>query len=443
MAAESMERGTAARKLQFAPFCSALEVGFWHQLTQKKLNDYRIDESPKNIKGYYYNGDPVGLPTRLTLEFSEFDVDGPTPAHCCPASGTLYNANTLEAFKSIDKKAIVEKAANGIWNAIQSGAVVEDSSVLSKFILLTFADLKKYHFYYWFCFPALCFLEGVQLIQEPISLEQRFSAKQISSLQMAYDNICSSTGVTAVPHFLLKYTDESVEVASLKDLNSFFTDLKKITVGVYDPCTLPQHPGWPLRNLLILLAKKWGSQLNVLEVLCFRNRILQGSRFIQHSIIFRVKLPDLSACAGHPVNFSETTLAQARQDVEQLEKLISEHDVVFLLMDIRESRWLPTVIAASQRKEHLCSPTYWDTVLAATSVTMWLPLETICRLSVMIAGALAVELMGSILQHPEGLHESKESFHPGLPFAEDFIKQGLYGALDSAGILLTVSFQMY
>lgn len=43
-------------KLQFAPFSSALEAGFWHQLTQKKLNDYRLDESPKCIKGYYYNG---------------------------------------------------------------------------------------------------------------------------------------------------------------------------------------------------------------------------------------------------------------------------------------------------------------------------------------------------------------------------------------------------
>lgn len=47
---------TADLKLQFAPFSSALEAGFWHQLTQKKLNDYRLDESPKCIKGYYYNG---------------------------------------------------------------------------------------------------------------------------------------------------------------------------------------------------------------------------------------------------------------------------------------------------------------------------------------------------------------------------------------------------
>uniref|UniRef100_A0A672NT05 Ubiquitin-like modifier-activating enzyme ATG7 n=1 Tax=Sinocyclocheilus grahami TaxID=75366 RepID=A0A672NT05_SINGR len=300
MEAEWTERGAAAPKLQFAPFCSALEAGFWHQLTQKKLNLFRLDQSPKIIRGYYCNGDPVGLPTRLTLEFSAFDVDGATPARCSAASGTLYNTNTLEAFRTTDKRALLDKAANEIWSTIQSGAVLEDSSVLNKFILLTFADLKKYHFYYWFCFPALCFLEGVRLEQEPVSLERSFSAKQILSLQTAYDDLCVSSGMTAVPHFLLKYTEESVEVAPLKDLNSFCTGLKKITVGVYDPCTLPQHPGWPLRNLLILLAKQWGSQLDVLQVLCFRDSTLQGSRSIRHSIIFRVKLPDLSASAVCP-----------------------------------------------------------------------------------------------------------------------------------------------
>lgn len=60
---------------------------------------------------------------------------------------------------------------------------------------------------------------------------------------------------------------------------------------------------------------------------------------------------------GHPVNFSQATLSQAQRDVEQLERLISDHDVVFLLMDTRESRWLPTVIAASKRKVRMMGHT--------------------------------------------------------------------------------------
>uniref|UniRef100_A0A674EF79 Ubiquitin-like modifier-activating enzyme ATG7 n=1 Tax=Salmo trutta TaxID=8032 RepID=A0A674EF79_SALTR len=564
MASVPVDKDSADQKLQFAPFSSALEAGFWHQLTQKKLNDYRLDESPKNIKGYYYNGDPVGLPTRLTLEFSAFEADGPSPARCCPVTGTLYNTNTLEAFKTSDKKALLEQQATEIWDSIQSGDALKDPSLLCKFLLLTYADLKKYHFYYWFCFPALCFSEGIKILKEPATLEQVFSSKQV-------------------------------------------------TVGVYDPCTLPQHPGWPLRNLLFLLASKWGSQIDVMEVMCFRDRTLQGSRNIKHSIVFQVKLPvpeqsvnavcpknvgweknpkgsmgprmvNLSECMdpkrlaessvdlnlklmrwrlvpsldldkvtstkclllgagtlgcnvartlmgwgvrhitfvdnakisysnpvrqplyefedclgggkskalaavdrlgkifpgvnseghvmsipmpGHPINFSEATMSQARQDVEHLEKLISEHDVVFLLMDTRESRWLPTVIAASNRKLVVNSALGFDTFvvmrhglkkpkpcgpgdssdpssssassssstpaepaqLPAASLFSNIPghrlgcyfcndvvapgdstrdrtLDQQCTVSrpglAMIAGALAVELMVSILQHTEG-----------------------------------------
>lgn len=40
--------------------------------------------------------------------------DGPTPAHCCPVIGTLYNTNTLDAFKKTDKKALLEKEAKEV-----------------------------------------------------------------------------------------------------------------------------------------------------------------------------------------------------------------------------------------------------------------------------------------------------------------------------------------
>lgn len=54
---------------------------------------------------------------------------------------------------------------------------------------------------------------------------------------------------------------------------------------------------------------------------------------------------------GHPVPSSPPALAeQARKDVATLESLIDAHDVVFLLMDSRESRWLPTLVGKAKNK---------------------------------------------------------------------------------------------
>ncbi|XP_059800046.1 ubiquitin-like modifier-activating enzyme ATG7 isoform X2 [Hypanus sabinus] len=545
-------------------------------------------------------GDPAGLPTRLTLEFSAFDVNAVTSPRCCPIFGTLYNTNTLQSFKSTDKKTLLEQVGKEIWEAIKSGRAIEDPSLLSTFLLLTYADLKKYHFYYWFAFPALCFTEAIPIIQPAVSLADKFSTSQIQTLQEAYDELCQKEETTAIPYFLAKYTEDSVSLTSLRNWNEFFKGQTKVTVGVYDPCTLTQYPGWPLRNLLILIAYNWGSFLDSLEVLCFRDRTMQGVRDIRHSIVFEIKLPqlapvtgcpkcvgweknpkgslgprmvNLSECMdpkrlaessvdlnlklmrwrlvpsldlesvvntrclllgagtlgcnvartlmswgvrqitfvdnakvsysnpvrqslyefedcleggkpkalaaveklqkifpgvkvegyilsipmpGHPVNFSEVTMQQAQNDVEQLEKLISSHDVIFLLMDTRESRWLPTVIAASLRKLVINAALGFDTFVvmrhglkkprqecgeptsAATAVppsvmgsslfsnipghklgcyfcndvvapgdsTRDRTLDQQCTVSrpglAMIAGALAVELMVSILQHPEG-----------------------------------------
>ena len=51
---------------------------------------------------------------------------------------------------------------------------------------------------------------------------------------------------------------------------------------------------------------------------------------------------------GHPV--PPSLIDSTRADVATLEKLIDEHDVVYLLMDSRESRWLPTLLGAAKSK---------------------------------------------------------------------------------------------
>lgn len=63
--------------------------------------------------------------------------------------------------------------------------------------------------------------------------------------------------------------------------------------------------------------------------------------------------------AGHPIT-NETAV---RQDYEKLHDLISSHDAVFLLMDTRESRWLPTVIGKSLGKIVINAALGFDTYM--------------------------------------------------------------------------------
>lgn len=47
-------------------------------------------------------------------------------------------------------------------------------------------------------------------------------------MQQAYDGLCAGRGTTAVPYFLVKYTEDAVEMALLSDWDVFFKDAKKV-----------------------------------------------------------------------------------------------------------------------------------------------------------------------------------------------------------------------
>ena len=56
---------------------------------------------------------------------------------------------------------------------------------------------------------------------------------------------------------------------------------------------------------------------------------------------------DLSVpMAGHPILDTKKT----KSDFEVLQRLVEEHDIIFLLMDTRESRWLPTLMGRAAGK---------------------------------------------------------------------------------------------
>lgn len=123
--------------------------------------------------------------------------------------------------------------------------------------------------------------------------------------------------------------------------------------------------------------------------------------------------------------------AQTKKDFETFRKLVKENDAIFLLMDTRESRWLPTLIGKAEGKivmnaalgfdsyvamRHGITPPeggeaelgcyFCNDVVAPADSVKDLTLDQQCTVTrpgiAAIASAQLVELLVSILQHPKG-----------------------------------------
>jgi ubiquitin-like modifier-activating enzyme ATG7 len=131
---------------------------------------------------------------------------------------------------------------------------------------------------------------------------------------------------------------------------------------------------------------------------------------------------------GHVIDKSAEPAA--REDLSKLEELIKAHDVVFLLTDSRESRWLPTLVCAAHNKPVINAALGFDTYVVMRHGLLSVPTErrvgcyfcndvvapmdsltartldqqcTVTRPGVSaIASALAVELLAALNNHEAG-----------------------------------------
>ncbi|KAG0369639.1 Autophagy protein 7 [Gamsiella multidivaricata] len=291
--------------LQFHPWASAVEAPFWQVLTQRKMDVFKLDDSHRPILGYYTTGQQVrvpgkdtsvALPARLCLGTGAFaDNHEPDhnqasriPAFTYPAPGIVKNTNTIEDFKAIDKTALFKMTVDQIWDDITSGRAAQDPSLLNKFLLVTFADLKKFKFFYWFAFPALQ-ADPAWTTDSMQEITSVWSQAQIDSLRHQVDQYRQNHPPSQSGFFLVKEGQNEVSVARLQDWDEFFADCEpsRMIIGFADPSSLDSHPGWPLRNLLTLINHQW--KATSVRVLCFRE--VPGKQDISASKLFTTQVP--------------------------------------------------------------------------------------------------------------------------------------------------------
>ncbi|XP_071928371.1 ubiquitin-like modifier-activating enzyme atg7 isoform X2 [Coffea arabica] len=411
------EEGTL---LKFAPFQSRVDEGFWHRLSSLKLNKLRLDESPMPITGFFAPCSHKQVPSRLTLLAESLPSEdqkqsSSLPAtlnqgnrNRCPVPGILYNTNTLEGFNAIDRVSLLETEAKKIWDDIHNGKVEESSSVLLRFMVISFAELKKWSFCYWFAFPALMLDPAARVVSlrsasQCLSLEQ---AESLSSACNEWRNTSSTTDLgfsligeasisvspewktrdctpkavgwevnkgNAKPNFisLAKAMDPTSLAISSADLNlklmkwravpdlnlSILSATRCLILGAGTlGCEVARLlMAWGFRKITMLDSGKVAISNPLRQSLytlddCGEFKAIAAVRSLNRifpaveaeGIVMAIPMP------GHPVPEQEEQ--SVLEDCKRLHDLVECHDVIFLLTDTRESRWLPTLLCSSANK---------------------------------------------------------------------------------------------
>jgi ubiquitin-like modifier-activating enzyme ATG7 len=252
--------------VRFLPNQSCVELSLWSEFSDLKLDKYKLSEEAVPLLAHVNASQYANVPSAVLLDAGSLQCrsDGHAGEHGIP--GTLHHKNTFEAFKSSDKAKLLADAGAQVWCDITSGAAEADPALLSRFILLAYGDLKHYHFYYWFAFPAL--KPPKPFTQSSNSSLAEAEPELGSQLAAACDTWLAS-GISAAPAWLLyKASDGSFTSAPLSQAQQLLSAGTRLWLAFSDASNESSYPGWLLRNLLLLAALRW--RLPSLDVLCVR-----------------------------------------------------------------------------------------------------------------------------------------------------------------------------
>ncbi|KAK5102644.1 Autophagy protein 7 [Lithohypha guttulata] len=325
--------------MQYVPFISDIEIPFYASLARQKIDHDKLDSSPKPIRGLYEirPNDPREQSCRMQIHGNALKATATTDAPSTTTSntntyhapGTIRNVNTIEDYRNLDKSALIQAAGKQIWDAINddNGSIYVDPSILASFLVISFADLKKYRFSYWFAFPALVMdppwgpvmddavaasTKGTEYVPKVLSTtESGALVEEVEAWKESVDGrqhgffvakkSRRSGGKTAnqqrgeqQPQYAFSQLGFRWVVDSLAAYEKGFFEGEysdDCYVCFADPSNYTSQggraaPGWMLRNLLALVRQRW--KRDRMQILCYRETV--GRREAARSVVYDMEL---------------------------------------------------------------------------------------------------------------------------------------------------------
>jgi len=256
-------------KLEISPFLPFIMVPFWHALSKKKLEEYKLDDSEKNVIGTYKINNYKENRANIYLDANSLNEPIKTIGQLeVKVAGYLKNCNTAEAFETESKIAIFTEKSLQFYEELKHIAVNPDQypkiTRLNTFLLATFADLKHHLFKYSLASPIFK-TEKKPKISLRTSLSKAFEGKDLESFE------------ASLKEFIVKEEDIlPIVFASYKEgqynfftsPNTFFETASnpdnKVFAVIVDSYNQETHYGEPIYNWILLnLFRKAAGKSNI------------------------------------------------------------------------------------------------------------------------------------------------------------------------------------
>ena len=192
--------------MSFPQFHSSAGISFWNEISKRKLDIQKLDETPYTIYGTYKSNTNVMF---LSPDYMN-DISNLTKFEF-PTIGRVINVNTIEKFNTLDKDLLLNQEMSLLKDDITSGKVLENPYLLSRFFMLCFCDLKTHKYTYWVGFPFF-------------KIDYVFKKEQYdkNSLFPDSDKIISSNMLMLVenePYFIIRKSSQFLITEKLSELN--------------------------------------------------------------------------------------------------------------------------------------------------------------------------------------------------------------------------------